>query len=428
MSDICKCLNGTQNVDMQEKIIEIILNNKWISTNNKQNLTIDDKNKLKNYYYYLVNNKDLYVISKNVTSKLIKIWSKILSKNYNFYEIYFKKFPEINEIDNTNIEFINRDMPLQQIRQRFSHYFIINSSPNINYNNIEQLKNIQNWLLSGKMLKDMPGFYTQQVSIGFWTFRGWDINEAKKRVSEIQSINSNKFKQKRKLNPEQYKDVSPNQIRYWLKQGYSEDESIKKVKERQSTFTLEKCIQKYGEIEGRKRFEERQKKWQNTLQSKDDYLEIIQRRVGSDKFYSQISQELFNSIKEKLDNLNINVQMYYQLLNCEWGFEIKKHGWVLYDFVIPELKYAIEFNGNVFHPNKEKLSKEEFKNWTNPWGKTAKELYKFDTLKNNVIIKKGFILDIVWEDEYKNNKQKTIDLLVDKIVKIYNTKYNYEIH
>lgn len=56
-------------------------------------------------------------------------------------------------------------------------------------------------------------------------------------------------------------DRTPNQIKYWIKKGYSEDESRQLVSDRQRTFTLEKCIEKYGEEKGIKVYNERQVKW-----------------------------------------------------------------------------------------------------------------------------------------------------------------------
>jgi len=40
--------------------------------------------------------------------------------------------------------------------------------------------------------------------------------------------------------------------------------------------------------------------------------------------------------------------------------------------------------------------------------------------KNNAIIKKGFILDIVWEDEYLENKDKILNIILNRIKQIYN--------
>jgi len=87
------------------------------------------------------------------------------------------------------------------------------------------------------------------------------------RDSNIQRSNALKFAEKRKNN-DRYKNILPTQIGYWLKKGYSEKEATQKLKERQTTFSLDICTEKYGEEEGLKRFKERQDKWQNTLKSK----------------------------------------------------------------------------------------------------------------------------------------------------------------
>ena len=59
-------------------------------------------------------------------------------------------------------------------------------------------------------------------------------------------------------------------IQYFIDKGLTEDEARIALKERQTTFSLEKCIEKYGKIEGTKRWKERQIKWQNTLNSKPE--------------------------------------------------------------------------------------------------------------------------------------------------------------
>jgi len=57
-------------------------------------------------------------------------------------------------------------------------------------------------------------------------------------------------------------------LEYYLTRGYSEEEAEKALSKRQSTFSLEKCIQRYGEEEGTKVWKERQDNWQETLNSK----------------------------------------------------------------------------------------------------------------------------------------------------------------
>lgn len=78
---------------------------------------------------------------------------------------------------------------------------------------------------------------------------------------------SQEFYKVRNLDKNAYEEVikksnkpgkSSASLEYWLNKGYSLDEAKEKRKERQSTFTLEKCIKKYGEEEGTRIFNERQ--------------------------------------------------------------------------------------------------------------------------------------------------------------------------
>lgn len=57
---------------------------------------------------------------------------------------------------------------------------------------------------------------------------------------------------------------------YYLTRGYNLEEATILQTERQKTFSLEKCIEKHGEMEGTKIWSDRQIKWQNTLNSKSD--------------------------------------------------------------------------------------------------------------------------------------------------------------
>jgi hypothetical protein len=59
--------------------------------------------------------------------------------------------------------------------------------------------------------------------------------------------------------------LTTNQIDYWLNKGYNEQEARELVTERQRTFTLDKCIEKHGEEEGKKRFKQRQISWQISM-------------------------------------------------------------------------------------------------------------------------------------------------------------------
>jgi len=61
-------------------------------------------------------------------------------------------------------------------------------------------------------------------------------------------------------------------IIYWISKGFSEDEAREKIAERQATFSFEKCIEKYGVEDGIRKFNERQQKWQTTLNNLDENI------------------------------------------------------------------------------------------------------------------------------------------------------------
>ena len=70
-------------------------------------------------------------------------------------------------------------------------------------------------------------------------------------------------------------------LSYYTKQGYSIDEAKSLLSERQITFSLDKCIEKYGKDEGTKIWKERQAKWLHTLNDKtQDEIADINRKKG----------------------------------------------------------------------------------------------------------------------------------------------------
>lgn len=71
-------------------------------------------------------------------------------------------------------------------------------------------------------------------------------------------------------------------IDYYLTRGYSERKAKEMFRERQNTFSLEKCIQRHGNDEGFRVWKKRQEKWQNTLlQKSQDEINRINQLKGS---------------------------------------------------------------------------------------------------------------------------------------------------
>jgi hypothetical protein len=192
--------------------------------------------------------------------------------------------------------------------------------------------------------------------------------------------------------------VHPTTKEYYLSKGYSEEESIELLKERQRTFTLEKCIEKYGKEKGYKRWLDRQENWQKSL------LDNGNIKCG----YSKISQDLFNGIIKhyKIEDIPF---VYYAIKNKEYYISRKSFGFFSYDFTDKNRMKIIEYNGDRYHANPNLF---ESNDYPHPYykedGPTAKEIWKRDNLKISLAKNDGFDVLVIWDSEYRKDKNKTI--------------------
>jgi len=62
--------------------------------------------------------------------------------------------------------------------------WFIDNNENINYNNKENLLNIQKYLINGGNIRDITP--DSNLCVKWWLARGWDKNYAKQKISEIQ--------------------------------------------------------------------------------------------------------------------------------------------------------------------------------------------------------------------------------------------------
>jgi len=260
-----------------------------------------------------------------------------------------------------------------------------------------------------------------------WIKKGFQKDEAndiaKKQVKDMQLS----CIIKRKEHPENYKASYNTNIDYYIKKGFSEDEAIEMVKNRQATGRLDKFIERYGEKEGTKKWRERQVKWQKTLQEKPqcekdrinklkgNTLENMITKWGKvdgtekynnwlnriNKFYSNISQQLFYKLLENIiDKENVKFTTH----NGEKVIQ-QKNNCYLYDFCYK--RKIIEFNGDKWHANPILFNENDM---PNPYIKiTSKEIWEHDKIKNNIAKDKGYKILIVWESDYIKNEQKIIN-------------------
>lgn len=188
-----------------------------------------------------------------------------------------------------------------------------------------------------------------------------------------------------------------NRIEYWLDKGFNNDESEQKLKDRQLTFTLELCVEKYGEEKGKEVYTNRQKKWQKSLTENGNL------RYGYSKASQYLFYELMNFYK-----IEEREYLYFATKNEEYRLEKEKGGIWLYDFVDLKNKKMIEYNGDQYHANP---SLYEANDYPHPFRKniTAQEIWNKDERKMKVAEEKGFQILTIWDSEYRRNKQNVLD-------------------
>ena len=161
--------------------------------------------------------------------------------------------------------------------------------------------------------KFMGDLSRSQNSEKYWIVRGYSKEKAKEKVKEKQSQLGKKFSKKRKDFPDLYSSTFISQVGYWEKKGFTKEESISMVSKVQSTFSLNKCIEKYGEEKGKSVWDERQKKWQKSLEltrnlewktsSQSNSFESYLNRYGDNWISKYLEHRRINSSvkKETLD-------------------------------------------------------------------------------------------------------------------------------
>lgn len=92
------------------------------------------------------------------------------------------------------------------------------------------------------------------------------------------------------------------------------------------------------------------------------------------------------------------------------------------DIFLPDIKLAIEFNGNYDHANPSM-----YKKYDKIRGKTAEEIWQKDKRKENMCVNNDIKLIVVWQDEWESNcdiVKETIRLYISAIDNMNRRKQN----
>jgi very-short-patch-repair endonuclease len=188
-------------------------------------------------------------------------------------------------------------------------------------------------------------------------------------------------KVKAKLN-KQLLNKDTTKIEYWLEKTKGDlIEAKKLLSQRQSTFSLTKCISKYGEENGRNIWLNRQEKWHNNFKKSN---------------FSKISQDLFWNISKQINNLNgiyfaqLNENKEKDLSGANNELRLKLERIILPDFIDAHQKKIIEFDGTYWH------------------GKIGHGNKEREQERNRILIDNEYKILHINESDYNNDKQGTI--------------------
>jgi len=186
------------------------------------------------------------------------------------------------------------------------------------------------------------------------------------------------------------------QLEYYLQKGLNVQEAQNALRERQSTFSLEKMIEKHGYEKGVERWKSRQEKWQKTLSQKTDEekREILLKKLRNFKRYSRKSIQAFQHILEFFPGVQLICGTHEKFL---WD-NVQNRIW-FYDLYVPELNLLVEYQGKVFHPNPS-ASHEDLEKWSCPISK-KNGIVKLeeDLVKRACAERYGYNFFWLWEDK-----------------------------
>lgn len=191
-------------------------------------------------------------------------------------------------------------------------------------------------------------------------------------------------------------------LKYWLEQGHSEQDAKKLLSERQSTFSKEKCIEKYGEDKGIKIWQDRQDRWMKTMDEKsiEEKIRISKAKMSPGGCISNAEKEIHSKLTKWFNNI-------------ETQFVIKNEdNKKLYTYDIMCNNKIIEYNGDYWHCNP-KIYNKDFYNKSRKL--LASDIWKRDTDKITKAIDAGYDVLIIWENQYKSNSKDIINKCIEFI-------------
>ena len=219
---------------------------------------------------------------------------------------------------------------------------------------------------------------------------GGKFSPFSKKFIHADKVDIEAIKEKAVQSKRDHPENNTTRIEYWIKFTDGDVEKAKQLlAERQITFSLEKCIKKYGKEKGLERWRERQEKWIKSLCSKSDEEKTRIVKLKTTSGNSTLEDTIYQNLCDEFGKNNIERQ--FVLIQ-------NKNTWT-YDFLLYN-KIIIEVNGDYWHMNPEIYQEDNFNKNKQ---KTAKEIWEYDDKKIQDACSYGYKAVTLWESDYNKN-------------------------
>ena len=271
----------------------------------------------------------------------INIWDAIKYKKEN---VYYMPYSGIHKFEVTTRYCLRcgNELEIGFRKNKFIVGFCQCTADGKKFATVEKLTTIFNTCDAKNIIQTFSDCKTRKFPnmIKYWVDQGLGQEEAEENVSKVQTERSNKSPASKKG----ARGYSGRTKEYWINRGYTENEAHQKISKLQVTNGIDWYISRYGNTEGKVRYQKRIKQW---LASYRKALEndptINERKMVS---FSNASKESLNVFLPLYNKYKNDVLVYIGIDESNEYFLRDGKSIYFYDFTIPSLKIIVEYNGS----------------------------------------------------------------------------------
>lgn len=246
-------------------------------------------------------------------------------------------------------------------------------------------------------------------------------------LTKEQQLEKNKrqsewFKDKNNRKAYDEKRSSPNQIKHWIRKGLSEEEAKQKVSEFQKKIALKQNNPKTKAKISKRVSGDANPSSVVSVMKRYNVDEVTARTLmpcsgrNGEKhpFYGKKhTEEAIRKIGHHLNHSGRSIiehELSDKLIELWGGEKNAPAGGFCCDYVNREKNFIVEFFGDFWHHNPKFYDAEHINKLTK---RVSKDVWNRDTEKLNILREKGFYVEVIWEFDWRTNKEACLKKVKD---------------